>query len=97
MVDKINSSEEVSEEQKATFDELTQALSDGIQMVLDNEDDEIEYVLCMRMKKAGLMGFIINTTESDALEMTMETGKNLYQSIGEDDSPIKAPEIILPH
>lgn len=96
MTDEINT-EELSDELKADFDDVTQGISAGIQTILDTLDYDVEYVLSIRSKENDLMGLMTNTEEVDALEIVMATGENLHHSLSEREGKIAAPKIVVPH
>lgn len=89
--------DDLSVELRAEFDEVTKGISDGVQLILDTLDYNVEYVLSIRSQENDLMGLITNTEEDDALEIVMSAGQNLHDSISEKQTVAVAPKIVLPH
>lgn len=87
--------DDLSDELKTEFNEITTGISNGIQVVLDTLDYDVEYVLSIRSKENDLMGLITNTEEADALEIVMSAGQNLHNSVNKTKAV--EPKIILPH
>lgn len=95
MTTEIEFDDKLAKELKADFNDVTEGISSGVQMILDTLDYEVEYVLSIRSKENNLMGLITNTGEGEALEIVMAAGENLHNSLNE--TKIVKPEIVLPH